>query len=168
LLTARVASLAAPVSTAHLSKVPCGPPRLPIPRPDPDSTSLLTTDRCYPPPPFVGCASGPPGWPEGNTGLTALGGLVRDLGLGEIRRRRGACRAPSWGSGEGRSARAVLGCSIGLDLLESSVLNTTRTYNAEPRPASAAGTLPDVRGPLAGACRHYVVPCCRLRMDFDD
>jgi hypothetical protein len=41
--------------------------------------------------------------------------------------------------------------------------NTTRC-NAEPRPASAEGTLPDVRGRRAGAYRHCVVCCCRFGM----
>jgi hypothetical protein len=47
-----------------------------------------------------------------------------------------------------------------------------RSYDVEPRPASAEGTLPDVRGrrALAGAYRHFAVvwlPFCQWH-DFDD
>ena len=42
----------------------------------------------------------------------------------------------------------------------------TRIYAVEPRPASAEGTLPDVRGRRADAYRHYVVVGCRLCMDL--
>jgi hypothetical protein len=46
-------------------------------------------------------------------------------------------------------------------------LSQNPKYDAEPRPASAEGTLPDVRGRPAGSCRHCVMCCCRLRMDFE-
>ena len=42
----------------------------------------------------------------------------------------------------------------------------TRSYDVEPRPASAEGTLPDVRGRLEGSYRHRVVCCCRSGMDL--
>ena len=38
----------------------------------------------------------------------------------------------------------------------------TRSYDVEPRPASAEGTLPDVRGRRADAYRHCVVVDCRF------
>ena len=47
-------------------------------------------------------------------------------------------------------------------------LARTRSYDVEPRPASAEGTLPDVRGRPAGSYRHCVVVGCRFGMDFDD
>ena len=47
---------------------------------------------------------------------------------------------------------------------EGSPWTKTRIYAVEPRPASAEGTLPDVRGRRADAYRHCVVVGCRLRM----
>ena len=49
---------------------------------------------------------------------------------------------------------------------EGSPRTKTRIYAVEPRPASAEGTLPDVRGRRADAYRHCVVAGCRLSMDL--
>ena len=49
---------------------------------------------------------------------------------------------------------------------EGSPWTKTPIYAVEPRPASAEGTLPDVRGRRADAYRHCVVAGCRLSMDL--
>ena len=42
----------------------------------------------------------------------------------------------------------------------------TRSYDVEPRPASAEGTLPDVRGRLAGSYRHCAQGMLPIPVDF--
>jgi hypothetical protein len=63
----------------------------------------------------------------------------------------------------------VDGCAVTRAQLAKSLVSTlpcNSCDDVEPRPASAEGTLPDVRGRPAGAYRHCVVCCCRLRMDL--